>query len=183
MALAVVCQLNGPAAFLCARTLKSCVHAQGGTASEDLLVGDYYHIYNVRSILVHFSVRWTNQDGGLGYIPSSVMIPQRRISTLLNQAFAHQREHCVYHNSAPPSSQPLASSSRRKEYSLYMDHVCEPDVFPRVTTMILEGHHDEVWNLQWSHSGLYLATCGKDARVLIWKIGVGCCPSMIKLYF
>lgn len=53
-----------------------------------------------------------------------------------------------------------------------MDHVCEPDVFPRVTSMILEGHEDEVWNLQWSHNGTFLATCGKDERVLIWKFGV-----------
>lgn len=127
-----------------------------------------------RMRLVHWCFHQLINGGGMpGYIPSSVMIPQRRISTLLNQAFAHQREHCVYHNSAlPTSSQRLVSSSHRKEYSLYIDHVCEPDVFPRITTMILDGHKDEVWNLQWSHNGVFLATCGRDERLLVWKFGV-----------
>lgn len=101
------------------------------------------------------------------------MIPQRRISTLLNQALAYQRNNCVYHNVAVPSpSHAHSSTLRRKEFSLYIDHVCEMDVFPRVTTMILDGHKDEVWNLQWSHSGVYLASSGKDKRALVWKIGV-----------
>jgi WD40 repeat protein len=100
------------------------------------------------------------------------MIPQRRISTLLHQALTYQRDRCLYHNAALPSPYLTTPSSRRKEYSLYTDHLCDTDAFPRVTTMILEGHKDEVWNIVWSHSGLYLASGGKDQRALIWKIGV-----------
>lgn len=41
------------------------------------------------------------------------------------------------------------------------------------TTITLKHHTDEVWNLRWSHDGAYLATCGKDGRLLVWKLGVG----------
>ncbi|KAG6909629.1 hypothetical protein DXG01_016411 [Tephrocybe rancida] len=94
------------------------------------------------------------------YIPSSLMIPQRRISTLLNQAQAHQRQHCLYHNSPSDSS----------SFSLYTDHHCNKSAFPRITTTILEVHSDEVWNMEWSHDGLQLATASKDKTAIIWRL-------------
>lgn len=90
------------------------------------------------------------------------MIPQRRLATLLHQAREYQHSRCVYHNS------PLESST----FSLYTDHHCNKSDFPNTTTTILQGHSDEVWNLQWSHDGSYLATCGKDKTAIIWKTGV-----------
>lgn len=97
-----------------------------------------------------------------GYIPSSVMIPQRRFATLLDQARDYQRSQCLYHN-APMDA---------RTFSLYTDHTCDKEAFPRTTTAILEIHKDEVWNLQWSHSGSYLATASKDKSAIIWRIGV-----------
>ncbi|EJF66274.1 WD40 repeat-like protein [Dichomitus squalens LYAD-421 SS1] len=94
------------------------------------------------------------------YIPSSVMIPQRRIATLLEQARAYQQSQCLYHNT------PLTNWS----YSLYTDHSCDRNTFPRVTTAVLQVHSDEVWNLEWSHSGRYLATASKDKTAIIWRI-------------
>ncbi|KAF8077731.1 WD40 repeat-like protein [Lyophyllum atratum] len=94
------------------------------------------------------------------YIPSSIMIPQRRFSTLLNQAQAHQRQQCLYHNSPSDSS----------AFSLYTDHHCKKSAFPRITTTILEVHTDEVWNMEWSHDGCYLATASKDKTAIIWRI-------------
>ncbi|TFK42349.1 WD40-repeat-containing domain protein [Crucibulum laeve] len=95
------------------------------------------------------------------YIPSSVMIPQRRFSTLLHQARAYQRQNCVYHN-AP---------SDTETFSLYSDHQCDESDFPRITTTILEVHGDEVWNMEWSHDGLYLASASKDKTAIIWRAG------------
>ncbi|KAI0371689.1 WD40 repeat-like protein [Pilatotrama ljubarskyi] len=94
------------------------------------------------------------------YIPSSVMIPQRRFATLLEQARAYQQSRCLYHNV------PL----RNQTYSLYTDHMCDRDAFPRVTTAVLSVHEDEVWNLEWSHSGRYLATASKDKTAIIWRV-------------
>ena len=97
-----------------------------------------------------------------GYIPPSVMIPQRRFSTLLQQAFSYQRQQCIYHNTPSDS---LA-------FSLYVDHQCDKSAFPRITTTILQVHSDEVWNMEWSHDGAYLASAGKDKSAIIWRIGV-----------
>jgi WD40 repeat protein len=94
------------------------------------------------------------------YIPSAVMIPQRRFSTLLNQARSYQRQRCLYHNA------PLST------FSLYSDHRCSMADFPTITTTILEVHSDEVWNIEWSHDGAYLASASKDKTAIIWRRGV-----------
>ncbi|KZT26589.1 WD40 repeat-like protein [Neolentinus lepideus HHB14362 ss-1] len=102
------------------------------------------------------------------YIPSSLMIPPRRLSTLLSQAVLYQRSHCLYHN-VPLS---LTSPNPRSHFSLYTDHHCDREKhFPKATTAILEGHVDEVWAVEWSHCGTRLATAGKDKCALIWRIG------------
>ena len=90
------------------------------------------------------------------------MIPQRRFATLLHQAEEFQRQQCTYHN-PPPDSQ----------FSLYADHRCSKNDFPRITTTILEVHSDEVWNIEWSHDGNYLASASKDRSAIIWRRGVG----------
>lgn len=90
------------------------------------------------------------------------MIPQRRLATLLDQAAMHQQNRCLYHN----------TPVNWRTWSLYADHRCDKDGFPRVTTAILDAHSDEVWNLQWSHNGEYLASAGKDQTAIIWRVGV-----------
>jgi WD40 repeat protein len=50
--------------------------------------------------------------------------------------------------------------------------------FPWITTTILEVHKDEVWNVQWSHDGAYLASASLDKSAIIWRRGVSViCPS------
>ncbi|KAF9030807.1 WD40 repeat-like protein [Hymenopellis radicata] len=101
------------------------------------------------------------------YIPSSIMIPQRRMPNLLQQSRLYQRQQCLYHN--------LPSSNT--DFSLYNDHRCDKSAFPRVTTTILKGHKDEVWHIEWSHDGAYLASASKDKAAIIWKIGPETEPS------
>ena len=49
---------------------------------------------------------------------------------------------------------------------------------PWITTTILEAHKDEVWNIQWSHDGAYLASASRDKSAIIWRRGVSVlCPS------
>lgn len=93
------------------------------------------------------------------YVPSSVMIPPRRIATLLHQARSYQRHRCLYHISPSTAG-----------FSLYSDHQCDRNAFPRITTFILEGHSDQVWNIEWSHNGQYLATASKDKTAIIWQL-------------
>ncbi|KAH9483891.1 WD repeat-containing protein 26-like protein [Psilocybe cubensis] len=95
------------------------------------------------------------------YIPSAVMIPQRRFASLLNQARSYQLQRCIYHNSTLNSS----------NFSLFSDHRCNKSEFPSMTTTILEIHTDEVWNIEWSHDGAYLASASKDKTAIIWRRG------------
>lgn len=91
------------------------------------------------------------------FVPSSTMVPPRRLDTLLQQARDHQIELCNHHVTL-------------HETSLYHDHICSRNQFPSTTTHILEGHTDEVWQVQWCHSGKMLASSGRDMTVIIWRI-------------
>ena len=132
-----------------------------GSSRRKLLV-------NIQSELLFNSIcRRNHLASHLGYIPSSLMIPPRRFVTLLDQARLHQISQCIYHN-APVTTQ---------HFSLYADHTCDTDLFPRITTTILQVHTDEVWSLEWSHSGKFLASASKDKSVIVWSVGVSIFPN------
>ena len=141
----------------CGSTTTGRVGWSGGSVAETIAHGPstYVLLLEPRSVTLTFSPTE-------GYIPSSVMIPQRRIATLLEQARAYQQSRCLYHNMGP----------KDRSYSLYTDHCCDRNAFPRVTTAVLTVHSDEVWNLEWSHSGRYLATASKDKSAIIWEVEV-----------
>lgn len=94
------------------------------------------------------------------HVSPSVMLPSRRLATLLDQARRHQQLQCLYH------SEPEA-------ISLYADHKCAEGLFPSVTTHVLADHTDEVWRIEWSPAGDFLASASKDRSVIIWQINVG----------
>ncbi|KAI0006208.1 WD40-repeat-containing domain protein [Russula compacta] len=54
-----------------------------------------------------------------------------------------------------------------------VDHTCDADLFSCITTTILQVHTDEVWSLEWSHSGKFLASASRDKSVIIWSVGSG----------
>lgn len=120
---------------------------------------DYSRIYNVRHYHPFIMLNSHLALHSLVYIPSSVMIPSRRFDTLLEQSRIFQRNTCLYHNTPVP-------------FSLYTDHVCGQEYFPGITTASLEVHTDEVWDIQWSHDGCYLASASSDKTAMIWKLGV-----------
>ncbi|XP_060209675.1 WD repeat-containing protein 26 homolog [Lycium barbarum] len=91
-------------------------------------------------------------------LPPSVMIPEKRLIHLVEQALQLQLESCMYHNS-------LAT-----EMSLLTDHECGIDQIPSRTLQILQEHKDEVWFLQFSHNGKYLASSSADCSVIIWEM-------------
>lgn len=91
------------------------------------------------------------------------MIPQRRLETLLEQAKSHQRQQCPFHSGEVP-------------ISLLADCKCDSTAFPSVTTHILRDHEDEIWRLEFSHNGKWLATAGRDKTAIIWDVAV-CCAS------
>ncbi|KAK1349229.1 WD repeat-containing protein 26-like [Heracleum sosnowskyi] len=90
--------------------------------------------------------------------PPTVIIPERRLVHLVEQALDLQRDACIFHNSLVG------------DMSLYTDHQCGRDQIPSQTLQILQEHSDEVWFLQFSHNGQYLASASGDHLVIIWEV-------------
>lgn len=88
-------------------------------------------------------------------ISPSVMIPEHRLSVLLDEVKNSWIADCLYHNTA---SSP----------SLYLDHNCERDDFPTKAVLDLRHHKDEVWFLQYSNDGTKLASTSKDTTIIIY---------------
>ncbi|XP_052056816.1 WD repeat-containing protein 26 isoform X3 [Apodemus sylvaticus] len=96
------------------------------------------------------------------YLPPSVMLPPRRLQTLLRQAVELQRDRCLYHNTK--------LDNNLDSVSLLIDHVCSRRQFPCYTQQILTEHCNEVWFCKFSNDGTKLATGSKDTTVIIWQV-------------
>ncbi|KAF7666552.1 hypothetical protein LDENG_00101480 [Lucifuga dentata] len=96
------------------------------------------------------------------YLPPSVMLPPRRLQTLLRQAVELQRDRCLYHNTK--------LDNNLDSVSLLLDHVCSRKQFPCYTQQILTEHCNEVWFCKFSNDGTKLATGSKDTTVIIWQV-------------
>uniref|UniRef100_A0ACD5XN25 Uncharacterized protein n=2 Tax=Avena sativa TaxID=4498 RepID=A0ACD5XN25_AVESA len=90
-------------------------------------------------------------------LPPTVMVPERRLENIVEQALTVQREACYLHNSIDG-------------LSLYVDHHCGKDQIPSRTLQVLRAHHDEVWFLQFSNNGKFLASASNDKSAIIWKV-------------
>jgi WD40 repeat protein len=84
------------------------------------------------------------------------MIPEHRLSVLLDEVKNNWISSCLYHNTAASPS-------------LYLDHNCERDDFPTRSALELKNHKDEVWFLQYSHDGTMLASTSKDTTICIYE--------------
>ncbi|CAN4097481.1 unnamed protein product [Withania somnifera] len=91
-------------------------------------------------------------------LPPTVIIREQRLVYLVEQALELQLDACRFHNSLVG------------EMSLLTDHQCGRDQVPSQTLQILQDHSDEVWFLQFSHDGKYLASSGADCLVIIWEV-------------
>ncbi|KAF5178348.1 Wd repeat-containing protein wds-like protein [Thalictrum thalictroides] len=90
-------------------------------------------------------------------LPPPITVPKRRLGYLVETALIAQRDSCIYHNS-------------RNRFSLYEDHCCGRDQVPTETVQILDSHENEVWFVQFSNSGEYLASSSSDCTAIIWKV-------------
>lgn len=90
-------------------------------------------------------------------LPPTVMVPERRLENLVEQALTVQRDACYFHNSVDG-------------LSLYIDHHCGKDQIPSRTLQVLHAHHDEVWFIQFSNNGKYLASASNDKSAIIWEV-------------
>ncbi|KAI8574337.1 hypothetical protein RHMOL_Rhmol01G0346200 [Rhododendron molle] len=101
-------------------------------------------------------------------LPPPLTLPERRLEHLVEMAVSGQIDSCMYHNLVDP-------------VSLYEDHRCGRDQIPTETTQlyillldtlfqILTDHKNEVWFVQFSNNGEYLASSSSDCTAIIWKV-------------
>ncbi|GMH02541.1 hypothetical protein Nepgr_004380 [Nepenthes gracilis] len=90
-------------------------------------------------------------------LPPPIILPERRLEHLVETAVASQIDSCMYHNSM-------------SAVSLYEDHSCDRDQIPTQTVQILFDHKNEVWFVQFSNNGEYLASSSSDCTAIIWKV-------------
>lgn len=93
------------------------------------------------------------------YLPTGALLREGRLEELIEQALASQIEKCRLHNSTHP------------KLSLLKDYSAGIEQLPLHCSQILQGHTSEVWHLQFSHDGKMLATCGRDCKVILWRVG------------
>lgn len=92
------------------------------------------------------------------YLPHHVMLPPRRLSTLLTQAQLYQRQQCLY------------TSYNVTQASLLYDVKSPKKRIPGVCCQTLNNHNDDVTICRFNHSGSKLATGSKDQTVIIWNV-------------
>ncbi|KAG6763280.1 hypothetical protein POTOM_030694 [Populus tomentosa] len=94
----------------------------------------------------------------LNLLPHSLVIPPTRLESIVEEALDLQRGACLFHNVFD------------SDLSLYPDHQCGRGRLPSSIKQILQVHTDEVWFLQFSHDGKYLASSSKDQSAIIWQV-------------
>ncbi|WCJ38244.1 hypothetical protein M5689_019316 [Euphorbia peplus] len=90
-------------------------------------------------------------------LPPPVILPERRLEHLVETALTAQIDSCIYHNSL-------------EAVSVYEDHCCTRKQIPTETIQILTEHENEVWFVQFSNNGKYLASSSSDCTAIIWKV-------------
>ncbi|XP_020539085.1 WD repeat-containing protein WDS homolog isoform X2 [Jatropha curcas] len=90
-------------------------------------------------------------------LPPPLVLPERRLEHLVETTVTAQVDSCTYHNSP-------------EAVSLYEDHCCTREQIPTETVQILTQHENEVWFVQFSNNGEYLASSSSDCTAIIWKV-------------
>ncbi|KAF7815685.1 WD repeat-containing protein 26-like protein [Senna tora] len=89
-------------------------------------------------------------------LPPTIMVPEKRLEHLVEQALILQREACQFHNSD-------------KEMSLYSDHQCGKDQIPSRTLQ------KPVSSVSWSPDDQEVLTCGVEEAIRRWDVSTGKC--------
>ncbi|KAL4452448.1 hypothetical protein ABPG75_008110 [Micractinium tetrahymenae] len=88
----------------------------------------------------------------------SLLIPERRLEELVEQALLAQLESCAYFN------------SRATHLSLFTDFQVGAEQLPTQPGQVLEEHSSEVWSIAFSRDGLWAASASKDGSAVLWSV-------------
>jgi WD40 repeat protein len=118
------------------------------------------------------------------YVRKDFMVAESRLDSLMLQALDNQvSKWQVYHwfsklfqssiqNPSIYSSSSLYHNVNEKVFSLYQDHACDRSQFPTRVSTTFDDHGDEVWFVQFSPCGSYIASSSKDSCVYVFELEV-----------
>jgi len=118
---------------------------------------------------------WSGASGGSrdailrqlsSHIPSSLLLPENRLQTLLQQAILWQQ---TAGSAADLGSLPQAVHQSCGSL-LLQDSPGLQSAVPGGTCKVLERHTEEVWLASFSRSGQFLASASKDSIVVVWDM-------------
>mmetsp|Transcript_9667 Transcript_9667/g.29439 ORF Transcript_9667/g.29439 Transcript_9667/m.29439 type:complete len:347 (-) Transcript_9667:1846-2886(-) len=92
------------------------------------------------------------------FVPPTLLLPERRLDTLLQQAVQWQTRH---------SSIPHKPS---EEGLLFQDIRMRQNIVPNRPLQKLDRHQDEVWFVEFSHDGSMLASASRDGIIILWSV-------------
>eukprot|EP01025_Chloroclados_australasicus_P049508 TRINITY_DN5643_c0_g1_i3.p1 TRINITY_DN5643_c0_g1~~TRINITY_DN5643_c0_g1_i3.p1 ORF type:complete len:577 (+),score=52.06 TRINITY_DN5643_c0_g1_i3:111-1841(+) len=92
------------------------------------------------------------------YLPPAKLIPPGRIEELIERALSAQVEQCLY------SNDPCPKLTLLQDYSVGLEQL------PLQKLQSLDEHSNEVWHVQFSEDGKYLASSCKDGAVRIYEV-------------
>lgn len=90
-------------------------------------------------------------------LPPPIALPERRLEHLVEMAVSAQIDSCMYHSSIDA-------------VTICEDHHCGRDQIPTETYQILTDHKNEVWFVQFSNNGQYLASSSSDCSAILWEV-------------
>lgn len=95
-------------------------------------------------------------------LPPTLMLPPERLEELLKQSWMYQIKQCDLHV--------FSNEEIIDERAILKNHQCSSHDFPAKNSQVLGDHFAEVWCLEFSPCGKYLASGAKSNCVLIWKV-------------
>lgn len=107
-------------------------------------------------------------------LPAAIMVPERSLEVLLEQALDRQRMNCLLHNTID------------MEMLLLTDHQCGSSQIRSRTLQVkndnqvvlkhkLKGHQKPVFTISWSPDDRQLLTCGLEEVIRRWDANSGEC--------
>ncbi|PRW57454.1 WD repeat-containing 26-like [Chlorella sorokiniana] len=93
-----------------------------------------------------------------GSLHDSLLIPERRLEELVEQALLSQLDRCPF------------SNSLSQRLSLFSDYQAGPDQLPSLPGQVLRDHSSEVWAVAFSPDGQWAASASKDGSALLWAV-------------
>lgn len=97
-------------------------------------------------------------------LPNTFMLRTNRLQRMLKQAQKYQNSKC-------PDHIKQMNTSFLKPENVFVDHCCKASgEKPYECIQVVREYDNEIWIVEFSHCGMYLASASKKGNIVIWKV-------------